>query len=125
MQTLVENGIPCGVMLMPILPFIEDNPENITGIVEATHQYGGSYILPSMGLSLRDRQRDYYYEKLDEHYPGLSDKYRRAYGESYQNVPANIRALQQHLTRLCGQYNIPLRVPRYSPPPKPEQLTLF
>ncbi len=125
MQTLVENGISCGVMLMPILPFIEDTPENITGIVEATHQHGGSYILPSMGLSLRDRQREYYFEKLDEHYPGLSDKYRQAYGESYQNVPPNIRALEKHLTSLCRQFHIPLRVPRYTPPAQPQQMALF
>jgi DNA repair photolyase len=125
MQTLVENGISCGVMLMPILPFIEDTPENITGIVEATHQHGGSYILPAMALTLRDRQREYYFEKLDEHYPGLSDKYRQAYGESYQNVPPNIRALEKHLTSLCRQFHIPLRVPRYTPPAQPQQMALF
>jgi DNA repair photolyase len=125
MQTLVENGIPTGVMLMPILPFIEDTPENITAIVEAAHQHGASYILPAMALTLRDRQREYYFEKLDEHYPGLSEKYRRAYGESPQNVPSNIRALEAHFTRLCKQYGIATRVPRYTPPPQPEQLTWF
>lgn len=125
MQTLVENGIPCGVMLMPILPFIEDTPENITSIVEATHRHGGSYILPALGMSLRGRQREYYYEKLDEHFPGLSDKYRRMYSDSYHCPPPNYRTLENHLARLCKQHNIPLRVPRYTPPPQPEQLTLF
>lgn len=78
-----------------------------------------------MALTLRDRQREYYFEKLDEHYPGLSEKYRRAYGESPQNVPSNIRALEAHFTRLCKQYGIATRVPRYTPPPEPEQMTLF
>lgn len=125
LHTLAENDIPCGIMLMPILPFLEDSPDNITAIVEAAHQHGANYILPSFGLSLRDRQREYYYQRLDEHYPGLSEKYQRTYGERYQCVPANIAALQQHFTKLCKHYGIATRVPRYTPPAAPAQLSLF
>ena len=33
MAHLAEAGILTGVLLMPVLPFIEDNAENITAIV--------------------------------------------------------------------------------------------
>jgi DNA repair photolyase len=59
-RTLNENGILSGVAMMPVLPFIEDNEENITAIVEQAHAAGAAYILPAFGLSCRDRQRAYY-----------------------------------------------------------------
>ena len=64
-EELAAEGILTGVMMMPILPFIEDTEENITAIVERTHASGGSYIIPWFGMSLRDRQRAYYYDQLD------------------------------------------------------------
>ncbi len=70
MEVLAARGIHVGVAMMPILPFIEDNEENITTIVEKTHEHGGTFIIPWFGMSLRDRQRAYYYEKLDKLFPG-------------------------------------------------------
>ena len=64
-EELAAEGILTGVMMMPILPFIEDTEENITAIVERTPASGGSYIIPWFGMSLRDRQRAYYYDQLD------------------------------------------------------------
>ena len=52
--------------MMPILPFIEDTEENITSIVEKADYYGVKHIVPWIGMSLRDRQRDYYYKNLFE-----------------------------------------------------------
>jgi len=45
-KTLSDAGILTGVTMQPILPFIEDTPENISSIVELAHQNGASYILP-------------------------------------------------------------------------------
>jgi DNA repair photolyase len=126
LQTLAENGIRSGVMLMPVLPFLEDTPENITAIVEAAFAHGASYILPAMGLTLRDRQRDYYLQRLDEHFPGLSEKYQRTYGSSYSCPPVNAKALYQHFEQQCQRHGIATRVPQYIPPPaQSEQLSLF
>ena len=88
MKDLAGQGVLVGVTLMPVLPFIEDREENIIQIVDLAKENGASYVIPSFGMSLRDRQRNYYYDKLDTHFPGLSQKYQRTFGNQY-HAPAN------------------------------------
>lgn len=83
MKALAEHGIRTGVTMMPILPFIEDDEENVRQIVEQAHAHGASYVIPWFGMSLRDRQRAYYYERLDQLFPGLKREYQRVYGDQY------------------------------------------
>ena len=124
LQTLAENGITAGVTLMPVLPFLEDNLENIRQIVFQAHQAGAKYIIPSFGMTLRDRQREYYFQKLDLLFPGLKDKYKRKFGFNYQ-VPANNSAnLKQKFDEWCQEFDIATRMPQYSPP-RVNQMPLF
>ncbi len=123
-QTLAENGILTGITLMPVLPFIEDNPANITAIVEQAHASGAAYIIPAFGMTLRDRQRTYYYEKLDQHFPGLRPKYERAFGERYSAPAQNARQLSGLLEDLCARYGIPTRMP-FHQAEIPGQMKLF
>lgn len=76
-----DAGLFTGITLMPVLPFIEDNEENILKIVRAASECGVKIIYPALGMTLRMNQRDYYYEKSDKIFPGLSDKYRKFYGD--------------------------------------------
>jgi DNA repair photolyase len=122
MQKLAERGIPVGTAMMPVLPFLEDNPENIQSIVEQTAAHGGTFIIPWFGMSLRDRQREYYYAQLDRHFPGLREKYEQRFGMRYE-APANLaKKLGELFYRLCAQYGIAPQVKRYEPP---RQLALF
>lgn len=77
MARLAERGVPTGVLLMPVLPFIEDNEENIRGVVERAADAGASYILAAFGMTMRDRQRTYFYQRLDELFPGMRRRYER------------------------------------------------
>ena len=115
MKTLSENGILTGVTLMPVLPFIEDNEENITRIVERAHANGASYILPAFGMTLRDRQRAYYYDKLEQSFPGLSQRYVRAFAGRYFAAAQNARELENRFNTLCQKYKIDTRIPVYIP----------
>jgi len=124
MQELAACGIYTGVTMMPILPFIEDNEENVTQIVEKAHAHGASYIIPWFGMTLRDRQRLYYYERLDELFPGLRAKYERRFGEQYNCQANDARHLYETLGRLCDEYGIATRIRPYSPETG-EQLSLF
>jgi len=45
MRVLSENGILTGVTMMPILPFLEDNEDNIAQIVTQAKEAGASYII--------------------------------------------------------------------------------
>jgi DNA repair photolyase len=125
MKKLAENGIHTGVTMMPILPFIQDNEENITNIVKQAKDAGASYILPWFGMSLRDQQRAYYYQKLDKLFPGLRRQYERTYGNRYGCPANNAQQLRNLFYDLCQQLNIATTVPQYAPEAPPEQLSLF
>ncbi len=113
MRALADAGILTGVVLMPVLPFIEDDEENVTQIVTLAHQAGASYIIPSFGMSLRDRQRAYYYAKLDQLFPGLRARYERRFGDQYHCPANNAERLAELFQELCGQYGLATRIPLY------------
>ena len=82
-KALSRAGIDVEIALMPILPFTEDSTEDILPILTRGKEAGAKFIYPSMRMTLRDRQREYYYLKLDEFFPGMSNQYKRTYGNSY------------------------------------------
>jgi len=124
LQVLATNGITAGITLMPVLPFLEDDLESIHQIVFQAHQTGVGYIIPSFGMSLRDRQREYYYQKLDRFFPGLSQQYQRAYGDQYRAAVRNSNLLEMKFKDWCREFGIATRMPRYSRP-QDRQMHLF
>ena len=125
MAKLAEAGIETGVVMMPILPFIEDSPENIEAIVQAAAAHHAAYIIPSFGVTVREGQREPFYRKLDEHFPGVRQQYERAFGDSYFCPARNARQLERLFTDLCARHNIPTRLSPYPPKPDVEQPALF
>ena len=102
LEILRDNGIPTVVWLCPILPFINDTEENIRGILDYCVRAKVKGIINfDMGVTLRDGNRAYFYKKLDEHFPGLKEKYIRMYGNSYQLSSPNIRQLNMIYKSEC------------------------
>lgn len=80
-----DAGIPTVVWLCPILPFLNDTQENVMGILEACREVGVKGIINfGMGVTMREGNREYFYEKLDAHFPGLKQRYVRTYGNAYE-----------------------------------------
>jgi DNA repair photolyase len=125
MEQLAKRGVLVGVSMMPILPFLEDNPENITAIVQRAAECGAQFVIPWFGMSMRDRQRAYYYEQLDRLFPELREKYERAYGERYECPARGARQLASLFEALRERYHLSDRVPYYRPAENPGQLSLF
>lgn len=123
-RTLSENGILTGVTMMPILPFLEDNEENITQIVIQAKEAGAAYIIPAFGMSLRTGSREYYYEKLDKHFPGVRAKYERKFGLQYQCPANHSKELMELFLELCDKFDIDTSITTYSRELTP-QLELF
>ena len=113
MESLAANGILTGITMMPILPFIEDSEENIASIVTQAYVAGASYILPAFGMTLRDRQRAYYYAKLDRLFPGVRKQYERTFGNRYECASPKAARLEQVFRELCDRYGIATRIPAY------------
>ena len=86
-----DAGVPTIVWLCPILPFLNDTPENIAGILASCADAGVKGALCfNMGLTLREGNREYFYAQLDRLFPGLKDRYIRTYGNLYEiNSPRN------------------------------------
>jgi len=102
LEILHDNGIPTVVWLCPILPFINDTEENIRGILDYCVRAKVKGIINfDMGVTLRDGNREYFYKKLDEHFPGLKEKYIRMYGNSYQLSSPNSRKLNMIYKSEC------------------------
>ena len=115
MKVLAAHGILTGVTMMPLLPFIEDSEENVTAIVTRAHESGAAYIIPSFGMTLRDRQRSYYYDRLDQLFPGLRRKYEERFAGRYHCAANQADQLRAAFTNLCDRLEIATRIPVYSP----------
>ena len=102
-----EAGVPTVVWLSPLLPWINDTPENILGILEYCRAAGVKGILNfGMGLTLRDGDREYYYAALDRHFPGLKQRYIQTYANAYELPSPRSRELWQLFHGKCEQYGI-------------------
>lgn len=128
-KELSEAGIVCGLLLMPVLPFIEDNEDNIREIVRQAALNGAKFIYPAIGMTLRENQREYYFDALDKHFPGVKEKYIMHFGNSYECRSVEIEKLWKVFTTECKKYGLVYKmqdiINLYQTPYKVEQLTLF
>jgi DNA repair photolyase len=107
LKTLKANGIKTVVWLCPILPFINDTLDNLRGILGYCVEAGVYGILCfEIGMTLREGNREYFYEKLDKHFPGLRIRYEKKYGNSYVVTSGNNRELMAYFHKICGEHNI-------------------
>lgn len=103
---LSDAGIYAGVLMMPILPYIEDNESNILGIVHKASESGAQFIYGAFGMTLRTNQRDWYYDKLDVHFPGLRAKYIKRYGDKYSCSSPHYRKLRHAFLGECRKLGL-------------------
>lgn len=125
MGVLSALGICTGITMMPILPFIEDNEDNIREIIKKAAYYGAKYICPAFGVTMRDRQREYYYNRLDEHFPGVREKYQKRFGTRYSCGVNNAARLKAVLHEECSRHGISTKMPSYDNKVSMMQLSLF
>ena len=107
LKKLRDAGIPAVVWLSPILPFINDTEENISDILDMCMEakvYG--IICFGMGLTLREGNREYFYEQLDRLFPGLKEKYIRTYGNQYIIESPDSSHLMDIFYRKCSESGI-------------------
>lgn len=107
LNIMKEEGIPTICWLTPILPYINDTEENIKGILDYCIEakvYGILYF--DVGMTLRDGDRQYYYRKLDEHFPGLKNTYIKKFGSAYQVPSPKRKQLNELIKQQCSKNNI-------------------
>ena len=129
LKVLSDAGIFCGILMMPILPFINDTEENITAIVTNAKAAGAKFIYPAFGVTMRQGNREYFYEQLDKSFPGIKEKYIGKYRNNYVCTSPKSRKLWSLFTELCKQndllYDMKDITYAYKRPYENEQLSLF
>ena len=131
LERMQERGIPTVVWLTPILPFINDTPENVGAILRECVRVGVKGVIDfSMGLTLREGDREYYYAALDRYFPGMKERYIRTYGNAYELPSTRAKELRKLLHSICDKNDI-LATPEacfgymYDFPENKAQLSLF
>lgn len=89
-----------------MLPWITDSEENILTLVRRAKEASVPFIYPGVRLTMRDRQRAYFYRQLDRAFPGLKHKYIARYGTRYQCASPHARQLWEVFTRACDEAGI-------------------
>jgi DNA repair photolyase len=107
LKTMRDNGIQTIVWLSPFLPFINDTEENMRGLLDYCAEarvYGIMWW--GIGLTLREGNREYFYSKLDEHFPGLKSVYQKKYGLDYIITSDNNETLMKLFYEICDKRRI-------------------
>ena len=107
LYTLRDHGIPTVAWLSPFLPFINDTEENLRALLEICVKARVKGIVCfGIGVTLREGDREYFYQALDRHFPGLKQKYCDTYGNAYMVNSPNSGRLMGILRDVCTRQDI-------------------
>ena len=107
LEEMNKRGIPTVVWLTPLLPFINDNEENIMPILEECARVGVKGIISfDMGVTLREGDREYLYAAFDQHFPGMKERYMKTYGNAYHIPSPRAEELMRMFNSFCKKNGI-------------------
>lgn len=106
MRTLADHGVFTGVWLNPLLPFLTDTADNIRRIVRMTADSGGRFVVCFFGMTLRTGNREYFFNALEQNFPGVRDRYLRTYGNAYELTAPDAQRLYDVLCSECTRCSL-------------------
>ncbi|MCL2079274.1 MAG: radical SAM protein [Oscillospiraceae bacterium] len=107
LEAMRDAKIPTVVWLDPILPFINDTAENLRGLLDyCVRAKVRGIICFGFGMTMREGSRDYFYKKLDEHFPGMKQKYIQTFGGSYECQSPDNNRLMDIFKKECSRHGI-------------------
>ena len=112
-RKLAEAGLFCGVLLMPVLPFLEDRPEQVLSVVDRSADAGAKFIYSGFGVTMRQGQREHFLRELDRAFPGehLSRRYLARYGDRYRCPSPRARELWEVFAARCRERGLLYQMP--------------
>jgi len=121
-RTLTDHGIPCGVLMAPVLPYLSDSPEQLRATVRAIAAGGATSVTPLV-LHLRSGAREWYFQWLARYRPDLVSRYEALYRHSAYAPTWYQRRVTRQVHELAARYGIgPARSdqPEAAPEPEPD-----
>lgn len=132
LKIMQSEGIPTVVWITPLLPHINGTVENVRSLMDSSISCGvHGIILFGAGLTLRDGDRQYYYKKIDEHFPGMKQQYIREFGEAYELPCEESGAIVRMVKDECRKHNMIMDndvfsyMHEFKEEPLPKQMELF
>ncbi|MFH9228171.1 Rv2578c family radical SAM protein [Streptomyces lydicus] len=121
-RTLTAHGIPCGVLMAPVIPFLGDSPEQLRATVRAVAEAGAGSVTPLV-LHLRPGAREWFMAWLGHHHPQLVRRYDAMYADGAYAPKWYQRRITRQVHELATEYGIgptrPGAARRIPPPPAP------
>jgi DNA repair photolyase len=100
-RRLNEMGVPCGVLIGPVIPGMSDRPEQLQAVVTACVE-AGAVSISAIGLHLRPGVREHFLAWLAGVRPDLVPELERRYARAYLPA-AEQRALAELVKRLADE----------------------
>ncbi|MDP8956671.1 MAG: Rv2578c family radical SAM protein [Actinomycetota bacterium] len=104
-KNLNEAGIPCGVLMAPILPFLTDSPSQLAATVKAIAESGATHVSPIV-LHLRTGAREWFMKWLAENHPELMERYQRLYPRSAYAPKAYQEEISGRVRELAQKFGV-------------------
>ncbi|QLY39958.1 radical SAM protein [Hujiaoplasma nucleasis] len=131
-KILRDLNIPVILWISPLLPYINDDLDNLKAILNRSKELGVKGVIwYGAGLTLRRGNREYFYQQLDRLYPGLKKKYIEEFGFRYHVMSKNNEELTNYLHNFCEKFGIMYKEDEiwdyinYFDNRNPNQLSLF
>jgi len=118
MAEIAKAGITTGISMMPILPYIYDNDENLEGVIAATKKAGGKFVLASsLTLEQGSFLKKSFLEIIKNNFVDLYPKYVNLFQDSqgkelYGPRPEYWRSVGPKIALFCTKYGIMPYIPR-------------
>jgi DNA repair photolyase len=97
---LKRAGIRTGILVAPLMPGVNDSPEQLEPILRLATEAGADYVT-GIALHLRGDVKGLWFEWLEEHRPDLLERYRRLYRRGAY-APQEERARLAGLVKYAG-----------------------
>ena len=133
-RRITDAGLPCGVMVAPVLPMLTDSAEALDALLARVAAAGatGASVL---ALHLRPGTREWFLAWLEREHPELVEPYARLYRRGAYVAPEYRRTLAARVAPLLRRHGLDARADppsvRGAPPipmepsPEAEQLALL
>lgn len=124
---LRRRGISSGILIAPLMPGINDRPEQVQPILEAASEAGADFVTP-IALNLRKETKDVFFEWLESERPHLLDHYRDLFPAGRGILPKDEQRRITAVARFRGGRRRPDRGVRRLPAPiespEPEEVVV-
>lgn len=118
------KNIQTGVVAIPIVPYLEDDEDDIKSMVKEANEAGADYFVFGPGITMEGDQAIWYMKRLSDEYPELVSRYEEIYKFKYSQEKYNgtygpkksyIIKIAKKVFKILEKYHMPYRIKRFIP----------